>query len=273
MPNLTRQADAALAFTAMGLDDARWDRLSARWNLPPSFRPSLQAALYRAAPTERFIDDLCLAVSAAAGFAEPLAVFEVTCVQPLTVALRRWAPADSLDDLLQDVRTRLLTGPTPRLTTFRGECPLGLWVRAAAVRVALNRLSANRPLSDGDEALHDLAAPVDVALDVARAEHRVAFQKAFRDAMQGLSSTERMLLRLHYLQGVRLESLAVTLRCHRATVVRKLSAAKAAVFSTTRTLLTERLALSTSELESLLREGRQQLTVSLASSQVAPVEG
>jgi RNA polymerase sigma-70 factor (ECF subfamily) len=246
------------------LDDATWREVSLTLGLEPGARRQLAAAWPHgsqpAAPA-----DLVLAHAAVWRLGQALPVFERRCMAPLASVLRRLHGEPGLDDLLQDVRLRLLAGPHPRLLTYRGECPLPAWVRAVGVRVALNALSGHRPRHLEDDALHELAAPVDVTLDVARAQHRERFQAAFREAMARLTPRERALLRLHYLQGVGLERLAQTYGCHRATVVRWLASARDAVFAHTRDRLAAELRLSSPELESLLREAREQLTISLAS--------
>lgn len=43
-----------------------------------------------------------------------------------------------VDDVLQDVRQRLLAGPSPKIATYRGSGPISAWVRIMAVRAALD---------------------------------------------------------------------------------------------------------------------------------------
>lgn len=248
------------------LDEATWGDVRDWLGLSPSACQRLLGSL-PAEASPAVPKDLCLAHAAVWSLGEALEVFEARCMAPLAVVLRRLHGEAGLDDLLQEVRVRLLAGPQPRLLTYRGECPLPAWVRAVGVRVALNTVAGKRPRPLEDEALHELAAPVDVGLDVARAQHRERFQAAFREAMGRLTPRERALLRFHYLQGVGLEKLAQTYGCHRATVVRWLASARAAVFAHTRARLEEELRLSSPELDSLMREAREQLTVSLASTE------
>jgi RNA polymerase sigma-70 factor (ECF subfamily) len=247
------------------LDDQAWEDLTVTLGLDAAGRRLLEARLRALDAPPAYPRDVCLAHGAVEQLGCATSVFEDTCMSPLATVLRRLHGASRVDDLLQEVRTRLLAGPAPRLRTYRGACPLTAWVRAVGIRVALNAVTGRqlRPLDD--EALHELAAPVDVTLDVARAQHQQRFQAAFREAMARLTPRERTLLRLHYLQGVGLEQLAVTYGCHRATIVRWLSAAREAVFASTRARLETELRLSSPELDSLLREAREQLTISLAS--------
>ena len=255
----------SLPSTSMVLTPAQWNALVTELDLEPSVFPTLERALSQFAVLPPFVDDLCLAMCAAMGFGRAVRVFDERCVQPTAAVLRRLVGESELEDLMQEVRARLLAGPDPRLLTFRGECPLGAWVRAVAVRVAINRRSSRPSPTLQDDALHELAAPVDVALDVARNQHRARFQAALCAAMAALTPRERALLRLHYLQGVRLEKLAVMHGCHRATVVRWLSSARDLVFAETRRRLETELSLSAHELDSLLRDAREQLTISIAS--------
>jgi RNA polymerase sigma-70 factor (ECF subfamily) len=247
------------------LDSSAFSEVAQWLGLDPAARRRLEALLPPLDAAPAFPREVCLAHAAVEGLGRATHVFDELCISPLGPLLRRRHGEARVDDLLQDVRARLLAGPSPRLRTYRGECPLPAWVRAVAIRVALNAVAGRRPHPIDDEALHELAAPVDVTLDVARAQHRERFQAAFREAMGRLTPRERTLLRLHYLQGVGLEQLAVTYGCHRATIVRWLAAAREAVFSSTRARLEAELRLSSTELDSLLREAREQLTISLAS--------
>ncbi|MBL8912209.1 MAG: hypothetical protein JNM17_16075 [Archangium sp.] len=213
---------------------------------------SLEATVARLGPPTDHLADLCLARAAAAGFAPAVEAFERSCIAPLRLP----------DDVLQELRLRLLTGVEPRLVTYLGNGPLRAWTRAVATRLSLQVREVELGV---DEPLERIAAPVDVALDVARREHHAAFQQAFAEAMRALTPGDRTLLRLHYLQSLGLERLATMYRCHRATIVRRLASIRDAVFSSTRALLVERLELSGSELESLLLYGKEQLTVSLGS--------
>jgi len=94
------------------------------------------------------------------------------------------------------------------------------------------------------------------------------------DALAELPPHDRSLLRLHYIEGLSLDRLAVMERVHRATVARWLSDARSTVLSRVRTLLAERLKLSGHEGESLLRFVRSRLDLSLRraldSAQAAP---
>lgn len=63
--------------------------------------------------------------------------------------------------------------------------------------------------------------------------------------------------------GLSLDQLARTEAVHRATAARRLQKVRAQVVSSVRRLLTARLKLSPSELESLVRLARSQLDLSL----------
>jgi hypothetical protein len=72
-----------------------------------------------------------------------------------------------------------------------------------------------------------------------------------------------MLLRVKYVKGWRLERVATMYRVSRATAARMVAAARDALSAETRRLLRERLALTPSELESLVQLLQSQLEVSL----------
>jgi RNA polymerase sigma-70 factor (ECF subfamily) len=92
---------------------------------------------------------------------------------------------------------------------------------------------------------------------------RDAFREAFERGVMSLTARDRNLLRLHLLGGVTLEKLAAMYDVHRATIVRWLAAARAAVLEETRRGLGAELGLGASELESLMVAVQSRLDVSV----------
>ena len=86
---------------------------------------------------------------------------------------------------------------------------------------------------------------------------------ALRDAFLVLPSSERALLRLHFLDGLNLERLGVVFQVSRATAGRMMLNARERLLQDTLALLSERLRLKPAELESLLGALRSKLDVSL----------
>jgi RNA polymerase sigma-70 factor (ECF subfamily) len=70
-------------------------------------------------------------------------------------------------------------------------------------------------------------------------------------------------LKLHFHEGVTLDELAQLQGVHRTTIARRIAAARKEIILRGRTQLRERLALSPSELESLMRLMADHLDLSL----------
>ncbi|AKJ05410.1 RNA polymerase sigma-70 factor (ECF subfamily) [Archangium gephyra] len=214
--------------------------------------------------------DLALAVGCAAGRPSALSEFDRRFTRELTSSLRRVDPSpDFVDEALQALRERLLLpgeeGP-PRIATYEGTGPLSGWVRAVALRLALNLRRGDTPKVPLDERLAsglELDAP-GPELSLLKHQYRQAFQEAFRAALAGLSDQELNVLRLHYVSGVSLERLGETYGVHRATVARWLASARERLLQGTRRELQARLNVGADEFQQIIELVRSQLALTLS---------
>ncbi len=187
----------------------------------------------------------------------------------LAGALRKLeTPRIDAEDVRQALLKKLLVSDgraLPQIAGFSGSGPLKNWLKAAAVRLALN---LNRPgrreeTSDDASMLDRGALSEAPELRIVKAAHRAQLAQAFTDALAMLESSERTLLRLHYLGGMSLEALATSYQVHRATAARRLSTAREKVLDETTRLLGERLKLGRPEVQSLMKVLRSNLEISL----------
>lgn len=260
-------AQARTAWPRVRLEDALFLRHLAE-RLPPS--PEPERALLALPAADLFLACACLHGDAAAH-----AALEAHFLPKVAAAVARVHPgSDAAAEVCQLLREKLLTseaGRPPRLADYQGQGPLAAWLRAAAVRLALNlRRSARRQARAEEEALADATVPGNhPELEHLRQRHRADFQAALAESLAALPSRERTVLRLHLVEGLSLERIGTAYRTHKSTVSRWLARAREAVLEGTRTRLAERLHLSEGELHSLLRdvpgELDQSLSVLLAS--------
>lgn len=158
--------------------------------------------------------ELSLARACAQGDAGALAAFEEQYLSIVPAAVRHLAvPADEVQQLL---RVRFFVGPQPRILDYRGTGSLEGWVRAAAVRLAVD---LKRKAAQGPSAVDPLVA-ADVELEHLKSAHGAAFQRAFEAACATLSSRERAVLRLSVLGGESIDRIAQLYGIHRATAAR-----------------------------------------------------
>jgi RNA polymerase sigma-70 factor, ECF subfamily len=211
-----------------------------------------------------------LALAAARGNARAVALLESQILSRLPLFLARLKqPAAFVEDVGQLLREHLLVGAgdgRPRLLEFSGKGSLANWVRVIALRTAID-LTRKRTevLRDANQILQEASktAGSDPELAFIRDRCRHHFEAALQAAVASLSSSERMLLKLHFHEGVTLDELAQLQGVHRTTVARRIAAARREIIARGRTQLRERLALSPSELESLMRLMADHLDLSL----------
>jgi RNA polymerase sigma-70 factor (ECF subfamily) len=203
---------------------------------------------------------LFLARACASGDRAALAELEQTILSQVTTWLPR-IPGVRAEEVRQELRVKLLLGPTPQILDYGGRGALERWIRVAAHRCAIDQQRAQPPGSS--DALEDLWAHPDPELDLIKLRDRETLRRVLHDVLQGLSERERTLLRLHYLEGMPLHAMAAMERVNRSTVARWLAEARSQVLEQARELLRARLRLSTREGESLLRFVRSRLDLSL----------
>jgi RNA polymerase sigma-70 factor (ECF subfamily) len=173
--------------------------------------------------------------------------------------------AAQVEEVQQLLRERLFMaapGGSPKIASYSGRSALQAWLRVVALRTALN-LQRGKSRWTGEAGLEALAAGADVELDHLRARYQEEFSRALRDAFSELTSKQRNLLRLRFMEGLTDEKIGRLFGVHQTTATRWIAAARDAVFAETRRLLSERLRLSTGEFESLILAVRSQLDVSL----------
>jgi RNA polymerase sigma-70 factor (ECF subfamily) len=211
-------------------------------------------------------DEVALAGACAAGDAAALETFDRILRDEVGRVVRQLDPA-SVDELTQVVRAHLLLPATNghcRLEAFRGDAPLRAWVRAVAVRTAIN---AGRGVAREQVTAQppDVAASAaDPELALLRAQHRESFREAFAAALAALSPRERNVLRLHTLDGVTLARIGALYQKDTSTISRWLEQIRRAVLASTRAELGARLKVNESELDSVMRAADSEMSVSLA---------
>ncbi|MBK9035675.1 MAG: transcriptional regulator [Myxococcales bacterium] len=257
--------DAALAIAPAELA-ALGDLLAARCAEAEAGLPGVavdraelcRALAIRATPTTLADVDaveLALALACARGDRTALTTFERDYLRQVPAGLGHMRLDGAVvDDVVQHTRTRLLVaepGATARIVAYAGQGKLRGLVQVVAARIALDHVRG-QPRAAPDE-LGDLAAVADdPELTFLKATYRDAWKSAFTEAVDDLDARARNLLRLHHLTGATLEQLAAMYSVHRATVVRWLADARGRLLDGTRRRLTTALAVSPTEVDSIL---------------------
>jgi RNA polymerase sigma-70 factor len=105
-------------------------------------------------------------------------------------------------------------------------------------------------------------SPEDAAI---RARYGDAFERSFRAAFRALPPEDRVILRLHFAEGLNLDGLAVALGFSRATAGRRIQTARARLRDETMRLLEDCLQAPRPEIEGVLALLRSRLEVSLSA--------
>ena len=219
---------------------------------------------------EQFGADLYLACACADGNERALAAFEARYLVDVPLFLAGVERAESVvEEVKQLVRERLFVaapGERPKILDYAGRGPLKSWLRVVTLRVAANRRRVrdeqHRPLGDEADATATLPA-VDPELAIIKTRYKGEFNGALREAFAELSSKERMLFRMHFVEGLNIDRIGVIYKVHRATVARWIAEARERLLARTMALLGERLALAPDDFASLLRVVRSSLHLSL----------
>lgn len=256
-------ADVAAAVTARWpaswVDGASFGRyLAAR--LDPALAPA-------AALAELFAADLYLACACGRGVAAAQLAFEREYVAELPAVLRTVdASRDRVDEALQLLREKMLVAHAapPRIEAYSGHGPLGAWLRVSATRIALSLRRREQPAAADDDlaALLDPTASPEVRVLAARLG--VDLKAAMQAAIAAQPARTRAVLRLYYADGHGVEEIGRVYRVHASSVSRWLAKARADILARTRAELCARLAVSPSEVDSLLGHAAS-VEISMAS--------
>jgi RNA polymerase sigma-70 factor (ECF subfamily) len=231
-----------------------------------AFRSFVEGAAIDSAALEQRAGDVYLAAAATGGDGAAVKVFDSQLLSELPRWLSRLhLAADAVDEVQQQLRSKLLVGPAPKLAQYRASGPLAAWVRMAAMRTALDVCEAEpavaRRVATGEE---PLVNALDQEQRLIRSKYGPLFQEALRDALGQLSKRDRNLLRLHHVAGMTLDAIARTYRVHRATVVRWLAAIRDDLDGAVRIRLWDELGISTAEVRSLWNAVRSDVDVSIS---------
>ena len=211
--------------------------------------------------------DLYLACACAGGDAGAIAAFDRAFLAPVSaIVTRTGAPPHVGEEVAQILRERLLVreGPRPpRIVEYGGRGSLAGWIRVVAVRAASTlRRGEREHASVAPAEARPPESPEDATI---RARYGDAFERAFRDAFRALPPEDRVILRLHFAEGLNLNRLALALGFSRATAGRRIQSARARLRDETMRLLEGSLKAPRSEIESVLAALRSRLEVSLSA--------
>ena len=209
--------------------------------------------------------DLLLAAACLANDRRALGYLDTLLINEVRRAVSPLDTTNALvDEVTQLVRERLLLPPQPRLAEYSGQGTLASWIRAVAVRVALNAKrpgAREEPVSQFPD--HPIA-DADPELALLRSRYREAFRAAFAEAVGTLTPRERTLMRLTALDGLTCAAVGKMYGKDASTVSRWVTQSRTGLLEKTRQLLSHSLSLTPSALDSLMRVADSELDLSIS---------
>lgn len=212
--------------------------------------------------------DLYLACACARGEPRALASFDEHFLGQVG---RTWGArhrlADFADEIRQGLRVRLLVAEAsapPRIAGYSGRGPLAAWVSMAATRLGLDLRRRERPGARDEDQLTLEARGDDPELAYLKTRYAAELNEALVTTLAALSARTANVLRLHYQEGMTVDAIGTMYRVSGRTVQRWLAEARRTILAETRRLLSERLGLTDSRLDSLIGLVRSRLDISLS---------
>jgi RNA polymerase sigma-70 factor (ECF subfamily) len=214
--------------------------------------------------------DLYLACACAERVPRAVEAFDRAHLHQVGAYLSRLRPSAAfVDDVRQVLREKLFVGrggAAPKIGEYNGRGAFASWLKVIAVRAAIDLQRASKAGTEhGRDDVDDRSADgaTDPEIRFIQQRYRGVFNDAIRGAVDELDADHREILRLHFVEGRTLDQLAASLGVHRATVARRLKAAREAVLAEARRRLGEQLGARHTELESLAGVMVSQLDLSL----------
>ena len=202
------------------------------------------------------VEDLYLAFACSTGDPRALSGFERVYGPPVLVKAEKMVQEGvTADEVRQRVWHKLfvgLRGP-PKIGDYSGRGPLLGWLSVITARTAIDLgrsagSAAAKNLEQGLLDVHD-----DPELQYLKLHYREAFAVALQHAVQELTPKQRNLLAYSLVEGLDTNQIAGLYDAHRTSVGRWLAQAREDLLARTHTALMQRLSVSRSDVDSIMR--------------------
>lgn len=148
---------------------------------------------------------------------------------PTLVQLVRATITDSaaVDDVMQEVRLRLLAGPQPKIGSYRGQGSLAGWLRRVAVHAARDHFRVEKIERRRQWMLYN-AQNAELRASTSTSDERLddrgqlqGCEHAWRKALQDVGTGDLDLLQRRFALGMSIDALSPLYAVHRATIARR----------------------------------------------------
>jgi RNA polymerase sigma-70 factor (ECF subfamily) len=194
------------------------------------FRAHVGALAYTSCVVPAYPADLYLCAGCANGESAAYQALEATHFPSLERAVYAiLGEKAGTEEVLQEIRTRLFVGSSPKISTYRGSGSLSGWLRSLAVNAAQDRVRANivqrgrlRRLATAERGSPSATTLEDSAEQPFRRDYARVCHRAWCAALATLGSAERQLLHHYFVSGLSIDVLGPLYGVHRATVHRRI---------------------------------------------------
>jgi RNA polymerase sigma-70 factor (ECF subfamily) len=221
------------------------------------------------ARSKLYAGDLFLACACLMGNAAAVAQLQAECAPVLGRYLKRVErSAEIREEVEQRLWDELLVGGEkgPKLATYSGRGPLGVWIAISGQRIALMMLRHERAESRArnEAAARSQLADADPEMAAIKEHYRPQFQEAVESAIAALDVRDKNIYRMYLVEGVTLERIAKAYGVTHPTVLRWLDRARRQVLDESKRRLREKLLVSSSDFESIARLLASQLDLNIS---------
>jgi RNA polymerase sigma-70 factor (ECF subfamily) len=240
---------------------AAWPALQLERN---AFDRRVSELASRGEPRVDHAADLYLACACTEGVRGAIDAFETSFAKGILRAIEQVDRApEFVEEASQILRIKLFAIAPPKIAAYGARAKLSTWLTTAALRTALNLRASRGGRSHEEIDEHPLAAAALAERDFVRERYRADVARAVEAAIQGLTTRERSLLRLHLGERMSIDRLAVAYGVDRSTAARWVAAARRKLVDGARAEIEARLGVSPSELVEVGADVRSALEVSV----------
>jgi RNA polymerase sigma-70 factor (ECF subfamily) len=222
------------------------------------------------APAEIHAEDLFLCCAALLGDDGAIRTLRASARPVLAGYLHRIDPSpsfiDEVEQRLWDAALVGSAGAPAKLATYAGKGPLAGWLGVVAQRIGLTIRRQEASEQRAAEAAGSEADRVasDPELSFIKGHLRAPFRRAIVQALESLDDRERMVYRMHIVDGVSLERIGKTYGVAQSTVSRWMAGARDTIAAEAQRILREELHASADDYESMSRLLVSQLDLSVS---------
>ena len=221
-----REASTAL-HAAYAQGRRTWPQLALSYE---RFHAHASALAYTSCVVPAYPADLYLCAACANGESAAYQALEATHFPGLERAVCAiLGEKAAAEEVLQEIRTRLLVGSNPKISSYRGSGALSGWLRSLAVNAAQDRVRSNivqrgrlRRIAAAERGRPSATTLEESAEQPFRSDHARVCGRAWSAALASLASADRQLLYHYFISGLSIDVLGPLYGVHRATVHRRI---------------------------------------------------